>query len=111
VPTRRRPAPDGESATEVCSGIAISASRLRSLVTTADELADLPVSGTQLRAPADSLVGMRTAWRQVDSMWDELITKKKLLPTPAMTDASDLVLRSWIDDQRRRCFCGGSTLS
>jgi len=36
---------------------------------------------------------MRAAWHQVDRMWDVMITESRMLPTQAMTDASDLVLR------------------
>ena len=66
---------------------------LRSLATRASDLATLPVSQTQLDAAADFMAGMRTAWQQVDHLWDGMITERKLLPTSAMTDASDLVLR------------------
>jgi hypothetical protein len=66
---------------------------LRSLATRASELADAPVSGPQLDAAADSMTGMRAAWQQVDRLWGGMITERRLLPTPAMTDASDLVLR------------------
>ena len=133
APQRQRPGPAGESAAEVCDGIAVSASRLRSgmrdsrerarwsptvtsggwqwmaqaaavtchlselalrsLATRASDFAPLPVGQTQLDAAADVMAGMRTAWQQVDHLWDEMITERKLLPTSAMTDASDLVLR------------------
>ena len=133
APQRQRPGPAGESVAELCDGIGISASRLRSgmrnsgerarwsptvtsggwqwmaqaaavtchlselalrsLATRASDLATLPVSQTQLDAAADVTAGMRTAWQHVDHLWDEMITERKLLPTSAMTDASDLVLR------------------
>jgi hypothetical protein len=35
----------------------------------------------------------RAAWQQVDQAWDLLSTESKLLQTPAMTEATDLVLR------------------
>lgn len=66
---------------------------LRSLATRASALADVPVSGSQLDEAADFMTGMRAAWQQVDRLWDGMITERRLLPTPAMTDASDLVLR------------------
>src|SRR6266704_2351085 len=42
---------------------------------------------------ANHLVVMRTAWQQVDQVWDLMITESRLLQTPAMTEATDLVLR------------------
>jgi hypothetical protein len=66
---------------------------LRSLATRAGQLPGLPVTGAQLEDAADRMVGMRGAWQQVDRMWDFLVTESRLLQTPAMTDASDLVLR------------------
>jgi hypothetical protein len=39
------------------------------------------------------MVAMCAAWNQVDRMWDVMITESRMLPTQAMTDASDLVLR------------------
>jgi len=133
APQRQRPSPAEGSVAELCDGIAISASRLRSgmrdsgerarwsptvtsggwqwmaqaaavtchlselalrsLATRASDLASLPISQTQLDAAADSMAGMRTAWQQVDHLWDEMITERKLLQTFVMTDASDLVLR------------------
>ena len=133
TPQRRRPSPVGESAAELCAGIAVSASRLRSgmrhseerarwspdvtsgvwqwmaqaaavtchlselalrsLATRASDFATLPVTQTQLDAATDFMAGMRTAWQQVDHLWDGMITERKLLPTSVMTDASDLVLR------------------
>ena len=66
---------------------------LRSLVTRASELADVPVSGSQLDEAANFMTGMHTAWQHVDRLWDGMVTEYRLLPTPAMTDASDLVLR------------------
>jgi hypothetical protein len=130
---RQRPGPAPESVADLCDGIAVSASRLRSvmrdggqrarwspgvtsggwqwmaqaavvtchlseltlrsLATRASELADTPVSGSQLDEAADFMTGMRAAWQQVDRLWDGMITERRLLPTSAMTDASDLVLR------------------
>ena len=66
---------------------------LRALATRAGQLPGPPVSETQLRDAADFMVGMRAAWHQVDRMWDVMITESRMLPTQAMTDASDLVLR------------------
>ena len=39
------------------------------------------------------MTGMRTAWQQVDLMWNTIITERRLLATPAMSEASDLLLR------------------
>ena len=66
---------------------------LRALGTRAGELASRPVSQAQLDDAADLMAGMRAAWHQVDHLWDTMITESRLLPTPAMTEASDLVLR------------------
>jgi hypothetical protein len=66
---------------------------LGSLATRAGELASVPVSGSQLDAAAGTLTGMRAAWQHVDLLWDGMITERRLLANPAMTDASDLVLR------------------
>ena len=65
---------------------------LRALATRAGHLPGPPVSEAQLRDVADFMVGMRAAWHQVDRMWDVMITESRMLPTQAMTDASDLVL-------------------
>ena len=76
---------------------------LRSLAVRATQLADRPVTGAQLQKAADSMISTCAAWRQVDQMWDLLFTESQLQPTPAMTDASDLVLRMgrlvWNDPQ------------
>ena len=66
---------------------------LGALATRAGQLPGPPVSETQLHDAADFMVGMRAAWHQVDRMWDAMITESRMLPTQAMTDASDLVLR------------------
>ena len=66
---------------------------LGALATRAGQLPGPPVSEAQLRDVADFMVGMRAAWHQVDRMWDVMITESRMLPTQAMTDASDLVLR------------------
>jgi hypothetical protein len=66
---------------------------LRALGTRADQLASPPVSQAQLDDAADLMAAMRAAWQQVDHVWDTMITESRLLPTPAMTEASDLVLR------------------
>jgi hypothetical protein len=39
------------------------------------------------------MADMGAAWHQVDRAWDTMITESRMLPTQAMTDASDLVLR------------------
>ena len=66
---------------------------LGALATRAGHLPGPPASEAQLRDVADLMVGMRAAWHQVDRMWDVMITESRMLPTQAMTDASDLVLR------------------
>ena len=71
----------------------LSEQALQALATRAGQLPGPPVSETQLRDAADFMVAMRAAWHQVDRMWDVMITESRMLPTQAMTDASDLVLR------------------
>ena len=66
---------------------------LRSLATRADRLAGLAVTQAQLQDAADYMTGMRTAWQQVDLTWNTVITERRLLSTPAMREASDLLLR------------------
>ena len=66
---------------------------LGALAIRAGHLPGPPASEAQLRDVADLMVSMRTAWHQVDRMWDVMITESRMLPTQAMTDASDLVLR------------------
>ena len=132
VPQRQRPS-GAESVTDLCDGIAISASRLRganrdskdrarwspsatsggwqwmaqaaavtshlselalrALAARAGQLPGSPASQAQLGDAADFMAGMRAAWHQVDRTWDLMITESRMLPTQAMTEASDLVLR------------------
>lgn len=66
---------------------------LRSLADRAGQLPAPPATGVQLESAAGALAGMRTAWQHVGAMWSTLITETRLLQTPAMTEASDLVLR------------------
>ena len=66
---------------------------LRSLAIRAGQLPGPPVTAAQLDNAADGLAGMRTAWQRVDRAWDAIITESRLLQSPAMTEASDLVLR------------------
>jgi len=66
---------------------------LRALATRDGQLANPPVRHAQLDDAADLMAAMRAAWQQVDHVWDTMITESRLLPTPAMTEASDLVLR------------------
>jgi len=66
---------------------------LRSLATRAGQLPGVPVTEAQLRDAADAMTGMRTAWQQVDLMWNTIITERRLLSTQAMSEASDLLLR------------------
>jgi hypothetical protein len=134
TPPQRQPlGPAAESIAELCRGIAISASRLRtavhrgqdrvswspevtsggwqwmaqaaavtthlselalrSLATRADRLPSLPVTEARLHSAADAMIGMREAWQQVDLMWNTIITEQRLLPTLAMSEAGDLLLR------------------
>jgi hypothetical protein len=39
------------------------------------------------------MIGMRAAWQRVDLMWNTIITEQRLLPTLAMSEAGDLLLR------------------
>ena len=66
---------------------------LRSLAERAGQHPALPVTPARLHGAADAMTGMRTAWQQVDLMWNTLITERRLLSTPAMSEASDLLLR------------------
>jgi hypothetical protein len=134
VPPPRQPLSAGpESIAELCDGITVSASRLRtavhrgqdrarwspdvtsgawqwmaqaaaitshlselalsSLAERAGQHPALPVTPARLHAAADAMTGMRTAWQHVDLMWNGIITERRLLSTPAMSEASDLLLR------------------
>ena len=137
-PPQRQPlGPAAESVTELCNGIAVSASRLRaavhrgqdrvswspdvtsggwqwmaqaaavtthlselalcSLATRVGRLPSLPVTEAQLHGAADAMIGMRAAWQRVDLMWNTIITEQRLLPTLAMSEAGDLLLRmGWL---------------
>lgn len=81
----------------------LSALALRAVGTRVSQLASPPVSEAQLNRVADSMADMRAAWSQVDGLWDMMITETRMLATPAMTDASDLLLRMgrlvWDDPQ------------
>ena len=66
---------------------------LRALAVRAGQFSGLPISGAQLDDAADRMISMRTAWQQVDRIWDVMTTESKLLQTPVMTEASDLVVR------------------
>jgi hypothetical protein len=66
---------------------------LRALAARTGQLPGPPASDAQLRDSAEFMAGMRAAWHQVDRLWDAMITESRMLPTQAMTDASDLVLR------------------
>jgi len=76
---------------------------LRAAGTRADQFASPPASEAQLNNVADLMAAMRAAWSQVDQAWDAIITETRLIQTPAMTDASDLLLRMgrlvWDDPQ------------
>ena len=71
----------------------LSEMALRSLAVRAEKFTSLPVTEAQLHSAADSMIWMREAWQQVDSMWSTVITERRLLPTSAMSEAGDLVLR------------------
>jgi hypothetical protein len=71
----------------------LSERALRALADRAGQVADPPLSAAQLNDAAGLMAGMRAAWNQADQMWDAMITETRLLPTRAMTEASDLVLR------------------
>ena len=66
---------------------------LHSLATRAGQLTSLPVTEARLHGAADSMIVMREAWQRVDLMWNAIITEQRLLPTPAMSEAGDLLLR------------------
>jgi hypothetical protein len=66
---------------------------LRSLATRTDHLTSLPVTRAQLHGAADAMIAMRTAWQRVDLMWTTIITEQRVPRTPAMAEASDLLLR------------------
>ena len=66
---------------------------LRSLAVRAGQLAGLAVTEERLNDAADAMIGMREAWQRVNLMWNTVITERRLLPTPAMSEASDLLLR------------------
>lgn len=76
---------------------------LRAVATRAGHLASLPVTDDQFNRAVDLMADMRAAWSQVDQAWNTLITETRLLTTPAMTEASDLLLRTgrlvWDDPQ------------
>ena len=134
VPPARQPlGASAESISQLCAGITVSASRLRTAVHRAQDRARwspdvtsgawqwmaqataitshlselalsslaeragqhpaLPVTLARLHGAADAMTGMRTAWQQVDLMWNTLITERRLLSTSAMSEASDLLLR------------------
>lgn len=133
VPPRLGPGAAGESVSELCHGITISAARLRaavrgsperatwspgvtsggwqwtaqaaavtshlselvlrSLAIRAGQLPVSPVAAAHLDAAAERVAAMRTAWRHVDHSWDVLSTESRLMQTPVMTEASDLLLR------------------
>ncbi len=151
VPPRQRPGTVPEPDAELCRGITISASRLRSALlrgkdwarwspefssdgwqwmaqaaAVTSHLSELalrslageaskhpswPLDEAQLGAAADVVLGMRTAWQEVDHVWDTMMTEGRLSRTTATADAADLVLRigrlTWNDPDwtpaRSRC--------
>jgi hypothetical protein len=66
---------------------------LRALAPRAGQLKGLAVTRARVDGTAEALTGMRTAWQQVDLMWNSIVTEQRLLPTPAMSEANDLLLR------------------
>lgn len=66
---------------------------LRSLAIRAGQLTGLTTTELRLHGAADAMIGMRTAWQQVDLKWNTVITERRLLPTLMMSEASDLLLR------------------
>ena len=66
---------------------------LCSLAARAGQLAGLAITEEHLHSSANSMIAMRHAWQRVDQMWDTVITERRLLPTPVMSEASDLLLR------------------
>ena len=66
---------------------------LHSLATRAGQLTSLPVTQARLHGAAESMIVMREAWQRVDLIWNAIITEQRLLPTPAMSEAGDLLLR------------------
>jgi hypothetical protein len=66
---------------------------LRCLAVRAGQLTGVSTMEVRLAGAADAMIGMRTAWQQVDHRWDTVITERRLLPTLAMSEASDLLLR------------------
>lgn len=51
---------------------------LRSLAVRVRQFAGPDKNGTRLNAAADSMADMRAAWRQVDQVWDMMITGRGL---------------------------------
>jgi len=66
---------------------------LRSLAGRAAQLTGVTVTRTQVESTAEALAGMRTAWQQVGVIWNLFITERRLRPTLAASEASDLLLR------------------
>ena len=66
---------------------------LRCLAERAGQLPAPPVTPARLHGAADAMAGMRTAWQQAGLIWNTIITERRLLATPAMSEASDLLLR------------------
>ena len=66
---------------------------LRSLAARAGQLEGLGVTEQRMSRAAESMVGMREAWQRVDLMWNTIVTERRSRPTPAMTEAGDLLLR------------------
>jgi hypothetical protein len=66
---------------------------LRTLADRAAQLPGMPVTPERLQFTADCTAGLRSAWQQVDELWDPVSTESRLRGTPAMTDMSDMLLR------------------
>ena len=66
---------------------------LRSLAVRTGQLMGLDVTDERMDRAADSMIGMREAWQRVDLMCNTIVTERRSLPTPAMSEAGDLLLR------------------
>ena len=66
---------------------------LRSLAVRTGQLAGLGITDERMDRAADCMIGMREAWQRVDLMWNTIVTERRSLPTPAMSEAGELLLR------------------
>jgi hypothetical protein len=68
----------------------LSAALLRSL---SDRAGPLGLPAADLDAAADAMTAAQEAWQQLAAAWGLLTTETRFLPTAAVTEASDLVIR------------------